>query len=151
MMLGVASEELGGKMAAVLHRLGTKHSLVVHGLDGLDEISISGSTRVWEVSARGVSSPYEVSPRSLGFETASLTEIKGGTPEENAGALRRILDGEKGARRNVVVMNAAAALAAAGRAPDLKGGVRLSEEAIDSGRAGEKLDKLVELSQSLGR
>jgi anthranilate phosphoribosyltransferase len=76
--------------------------------------------------------------------------VKGGTPEENAAALRRILDGEKGALRNVVIMNGAAALLAGNATSDLKSGAHLAEETIDSGRAKEKLDKLVELSQSLG-
>ena len=149
-VLGVPSEELGNKIAAVLHRLGTKHSLVVHGLNGMDEISISGSSLVWEINEDKLSPPYEISPDSFGFKEANLSEIKGGTPEENAGMLRRILDGEKGARRNVVVMNAAAGLVAGYLTSDLKDGARLAEEAIDSGRAQEKLDKLVELSQSLG-
>jgi len=149
-VLGVPSQELGNKIAAVLHRLGTKHSLIVHGRDGMDEISISGSSLVWDVSERGVSPPYEVSPDSFGFKEANLSEIKGGTPEENAGMLRHTLDGVKGARRNVVVMNAAAALVASNQAPDLKSGTHLAEEAIDSGHAREKLDKLVELSHSLG-
>ncbi len=149
-VLGVPSQELGNKIAAVLHRLGTKHSLVVHGLNGMDEISISGSSLVWEINEDKLSPPYEISPDSFGFKEANLSEIKGGTPEENAGMLRRILDGEKGARRNVVVMNAAAGLVAGYLTSDLKDGARLAEEAIDSGRAQEKLDKLVELSQSLG-
>ena len=150
MVLGVPIQELGNKIAAVLHRLGTKHSLVVHGLNGMDEISISSSSLVWEINKDKLSPPYEISPDSFGFKEASLAEIKGGTPEENAGMLRRILDGEKGARRNVVVMNAAAGLVAGNLTPDLKTGARLAEEAIDSDRAREKLDKLVELSQSLG-
>jgi len=147
---GVPSQELGSKMAAVLHRLGTKHSLVVHGLNGMDEISISGSTLVWDVIEDKLSPPYEVSPRDFGFEKAGPAEIKGGTPEENAKALRRLMDGEKGALRNTVVMNAAAALVAGNLTSDLKEAARLAEEAIDSGRAGEKVDRLVELSQSLG-
>jgi anthranilate phosphoribosyltransferase len=150
MMLGVPSEELGNKIAAVLYRLGTKHSLVVHGRNGMDEISISGSTLVWEVSKDKLSPPYEVSPDSFGFEEASLAEIKGGTPEENARALRRILGSEKNSLRNVVVMNTAAALVAGNLTSDLKSGARLAEETIDSGRAREKLDKLVEISQRLG-
>ena len=97
-----------------------------------------------------LSSPYEIFPRHFGFEEASPAEIKGGTPEENAGSLRRILDGEKGALRNITVMNTAASLVAGNLTSDLKTGARLAEEAIDSGKAQEKLDKLVELSQSLG-
>ncbi len=150
MLLGVPSEELGNKIAAVLYRLGTKHSLVVYGLDGMDEISISGSSLVWDVSEDTLSPPYEVAPDNFGLKEASTAEIRGGTPEENAGAMRRLLDGEKGALRNAVVMNAAAALVAGNLTSDLKTGARLAEEAIDSGRAKEKLYKLVELSQSLG-
>ena len=148
-VIGVPSQELGSKIASVLHRLGTKHSLVVHGIDGMDEISISGKSLIWEVNQLGTSSPYQVSPQDFGFKEASLAEIKGGTPEENAEMLRRILGGERGPRRDVVVMNAAAALVAGDRASDLREGARLAEEVIDSGQALEKLDGLVRLSQSL--
>jgi anthranilate phosphoribosyltransferase len=148
MLLGVPSEELGRKIAAVLQRLGTKHSLVVYSRDGMDEISINGASLVWDVTEDKLSPPYEVSPDSFGLEEASRSEIKGGTPEENAKALRRILNGEKGTLRNVVVMNTAAALIAGNMTPELKTATHLAEEAIDSGRAREKLDKLVELSQS---
>jgi anthranilate phosphoribosyltransferase len=149
-VIGVPSEELGNKIASVLHRLGTKHSLVVHGLNGVDEISISGRSLVWEVSEDGVLPPYEISPQYFGVKEASLAEIKGGTPEENAGMLRRLLSREKGPRRDVVVMNTAAALVAGNRASDLKEGARIAQEVIDSGRALEKLDGLLRLSQSLG-
>ena len=149
-VIGVPSEELGGKIASVLHRLGTKHSLVVHGLDGMDEISISGKSLVWEINEHKVLPPYEVSPQYFGFKGTSLAEIKGGTPEENADILRRVLNGERGSWRDVVVMNAAAALLAGNRASDLKEGARLAEEVIDNGQALEKLEGLVKLSQSLG-
>jgi anthranilate phosphoribosyltransferase len=149
-VIGVPSEELGGKIASVLHRLGTKHSLVVHGLDGMDEISISGKSLVWEVSEDRISSPYEVSPQYFDFKSAHLAEVRGGTPEENADILRRVLNGERGSWRDVVVMNAAAALLAGNRASDLKEGARLAEEVIDNGQALEKLEGLVKLSQSLG-
>jgi len=148
-VIGVPNEELGAKIASALHRLGTKHSLVVHSLDGMDEISISGPTLVWEVNAQGVSPTYEISPSYFGFKEADPAEVKGGTPEENARILRRILEGERGPQRDVVVMNAAAVLLAGNRAQDLREGVRLAEEAIDSGRAQEKLEGLVRLSQSL--
>jgi len=149
-VIGVATEELGGKIASVLHRLGSKHALVVHGCDGMDEISISDSSLVWEVKEQGVLPPYEVSPHDFGFKEAKLAEIKGGTPEENADILRRILGGEKGPGRDVVVMNAAAALVAGNLAKDLKQGVHLAEEAIDSGQALKKLEALVKISHSLG-
>ena len=149
-VIGVPSEELGGKIASALHRLGTKHSLVVHGLDGMDEISISGKSLVWEVSEDKISSPYEVSPQYFDFKSAHLAEVRGGTPEENADILRRVLNGERGSWRDVVVMNAAAALLAGNRASDLKEGARLAEEVIDNGQALEKLEALVRVSQSLG-
>ncbi len=148
-VIGVPTTELGEKIALVLHRLDIKHALVVHGIDGMDEISITGRSLVWEVNQQGVLPPYEVSPQYFGFGEANLTEIKGGTPEDNAQILRCILNGDRGPRRDVVVMNAAAALVAGNRASDLNEGARIAQEAIDSGRALEKLDALVRLSQSL--
>jgi anthranilate phosphoribosyltransferase len=148
-VIGVPNKELGAKIASALHRLGTKHSLVVHSLDGMDEISLSGPTLVWEVDEDKVSPPYEISPQYFGFKEVDPAEIKGGTPEENARTLQRILEGEKGPQRDVVVLNAAAVLVAANRAQDLKEGVRLAEEAIDTGQAQEKLEGLTKLSQSL--
>jgi anthranilate phosphoribosyltransferase len=148
-VIGVPSKELGEKIASVLHRLGTEHSLVVHGTDGLDEISISGKSLVWDVNHQGVSQPYEVLPDDLGFMRASITQIRGGTARQNARILRGVLGGEVGVRRNVVVMNAAAALVAGNQAADLKEGVCIAEETIDSGKALDKLDELIKLSQSL--
>jgi len=149
MLLGVPSEELGNKIAAVLHRLGTKHALVVHGKDGLDEISISGKSLIWDVTKEKLSPSYEVSPKSFGFDKADGGKIKGGTPKENAEALLNILDRKKSVLRNIVVMNAAAALIAGNVTADMKKAARLAEEAIDSGKAKEKLYNLVELSWSL--
>jgi anthranilate phosphoribosyltransferase len=151
MVLGVPGEELGHKIAAVLYRLGTKHSLVIHGRDGLDEISISGKSLVWDVSKEALSPPYEVAPGSFGFGEGERAAIMGGAPQENAAAMRRLLDGEKSVLRNTVVMNAAAALVAGNVTADLKKAARLAEEAIDSGRARDKLNKLAELSQRLGK
>jgi anthranilate phosphoribosyltransferase len=147
-VIGVPDEALGHKMAAVLHRLGTKHSLVVHSRDGLDELSISSPSLVWEVNREGVQPAYEVGPPDFGFHKSSLADIKGGTPEENAAILRRILNGEEGPGRDVVAMNAAAALLAGDCAGDLKDGARLADKVIDSGKAAEKLEGLVKLSQS---
>jgi len=147
-VIGVPDEALGHKLAAVLHRLGTKHSLVVHSRDGLDELSISSPSLVWEVTGQGVQPSYGVEPSDFGFHRSSLSDIKGGTPEENAAILRRILNGEKGPGRGVVVMNAAAALLAGDYAKDLKDGARIAEEVLDSGKAAEKLESLVEISQS---
>jgi anthranilate phosphoribosyltransferase len=149
MLLGVASEDLGEIVAAVLYRLGVKHALVVHGLDGLDEISISGKSLVWDVTNKKLSPSYEISPESFGIKRANIAEIKGGTPAENAAALRRILDGAKNPLRDAVVINAAAALTAGDVTGDLKEATRLAEEAIDSGRALKILGKFIEVSQSL--
>ncbi|OGO43097.1 MAG: anthranilate phosphoribosyltransferase [Chloroflexi bacterium RBG_16_58_8] len=150
MVLGVPGEELGNKIAAVLLRLGTVHSLVVHGQDGLDEISASTASLVWDVSQEILSPPYEVSPASFGLAVAKKQDISGGTPQENASMLQLILNGRKGALRNIVVMNAAAALVAGDVTTDLKEAASLAGEAIDSCRAREKLEKLVELSHQLG-
>ncbi len=149
-VIGVASEDLGPKIAAVLHRLGTKHSLVVHSLDGMDELSISRPSVVWEVNEQGVLPPSQIDPADFGLAKTSISEIKGGTPEENAAILRRVLNGEKGAVRDVVVFNAAAAIYAGNHASDLKKGLRLAEAAIDSGQALEKLEGLIRLSHKLG-
>lgn len=149
-VIGVPNEEVGNKIAAVLHRLGTKHSLVVHSRDGMDEISTNGPSLVWEITENGSAAPYEISPEDFGVQRADLTAVRGGTPEENAEALRGMLGGEKGPLRDVAVMNAAAALLAGDKVTELKEGVRLAVEIIDSGRAREKLDGLVRLSRSLG-
>jgi len=150
-VIGVAVEELGPKMARVLHRLGVKHALVVHGCDGMDELSISGGSLVWEINQDGVMPSYEVSPRHFGFNEAVPGEIKGGTPDANADILRCILDGQQGPQRDVVVMNAAAALYAGEVAVNLEQGARFAERAIDSGRAEERLKELIKLSQALSQ
>ena len=150
-VIGVPSKELGERIASALHRLGTEHSLVVHGIDGMDEISISVKSLVWDVNQHRVLPPYEVSPDDLGFMKASMTQIKGGTARQNAKILRGILSGEVGARRNIVIMNAAAALVAGNRASDLKEGACIAEKIIDSGKALAKLDELIKLSHSLNK
>jgi len=150
-VIGVPSKELGEKIAFVLHRLGTEHSLVVHGIDGMDEISISRKSLVWDVNQHRVLPPYEVSPDDLGFMKASMTQIKGGTVRQNAKILRGILSGEVGARRNIVIMNAAAALVAGNQASDLKEGACVAEKTLDSGKALAKLEELIKLSQSLNK
>lgn len=149
-VIGVPNKELGEKIAAVLHRLGTKHSLVVHSLDGMDELSISGKSTVWEVNEQGVLPPSEVEPADFNLKKTGISEIKGGTPEENAAILRRVFNGEKGPERDVVILNAAAAIYAGRRAADLKEGIHLAQAAIDSGQAKEKLEGLIRLSNRLG-
>ena len=154
-VLGVPGEELGEKLAQVLLRLGSKHALVVHGLDGMDEISIAGKSRVWELRD-GEIRDYYVSPEDFGLARAGVETLVGGTPEENAAILRSVLGGEKGPRREAVVINAAAGIVVGHRTkhpsglPALKEGAEIAQEAIDSGRALDKLEKLIKLSQSYG-
>jgi anthranilate phosphoribosyltransferase len=150
-LLGVPGEELGNKIAAALFRLGTKHALVVHGKDGLDEISLSGKSLIWDVTAEKMSPPREVSPESFGIKSVKNADIKGGTPQENAAALEKILDGEKSDLRNAVVLNAAAALIAGNVTADMKEAARIAEETIDSGRAKDILERLAILSQGIGQ
>ncbi len=147
-LLGVADAAVAEKMAQVLLRLGSQHALVVHGLDRLDEISLSDATRVWEVK-EGAVSVYTITPEGLGFQRADRQAIRVGSVQEGAAVARGVLEGERGPARDVVLMNAAAALLAADRVATLKDGVALAAESIDSGRAYQKLQALVALSQKL--
>ncbi len=142
-VLGVYHQELTGMLAAVLGRLGSRRALVVHGADGLDEITITGPTHVAEWRD-GVVIEYDIRPEELGLTCAPAQEITGGDAGENAAIVRAVLDGEKGPRRDVVLLNAAAALLAADVVEDLAAGVARAAEVIDSGAAREKLDQLVE-------
>jgi anthranilate phosphoribosyltransferase len=151
-VLGVASAELGDKMAKVLKRLGAKRALVVHGLNGMDEITVAGKSRVWELSDGDITE-YDISPKDFGIAEASVAALVGGTSEENAQILRSVLEGEKGPKRDAVIMNAAAGIALRQNnkgLPALKEGVATALETIDSGQALEKLEKLITLSRSYG-
>ncbi len=141
-VVGVYALDLVEKLAEALSVLGVHRAFVVHGLDGLDEITITGPTRVAEVR-EGAVHTYEVTPEEFGMKRASLEELAGGNATENAGIVRRILAGEKSARRDVVLLNAAAALVAAGRADHMDRGLPLAEKSIDSGAAAAKLEALV--------
>jgi anthranilate phosphoribosyltransferase len=125
--------------------LGLNRALVVHGSDGLDEISISGPTKIGEVRGEWVRT-YEVTPAQFGFSPAPLSSITGGDTQANAEIIRKILEGEKSPRRDIVLMNAAAALVAAGKADSLKEAMPLAAESIDSGAARAKLGALVEFT-----
>jgi anthranilate phosphoribosyltransferase len=155
MVLGVPGEELGEKMVQVLRRLGSKHAMVVHSLNGMDEISTAGKSRVWELKD-GKITDYQVSPEDFGLATAGVETLAGGTPQENAAILRAVLEGEKGPRRDAVVMNAAAGIAVSHRTknlsglPALKESAGIAREAIDNGQALGKLERLIKLSQSYG-
>jgi anthranilate phosphoribosyltransferase len=141
----VYSVELVETLAEALSMLGLHRALVVHGLDGLDEITITGPTRIAEVREGNVRT-YEVTPEEFGIKRARLEDISGGDAEANAAIIRDILAGTKSPRRNVVLLNAAAALVAAGRADHLGNALPLAADSIDSGAAAAKLKALVEFT-----
>jgi anthranilate phosphoribosyltransferase len=144
-VVGVYSADLVEKLAEALSMLGLHRALVVHGSDGLDEITISGPTRIGEVR-EGQVHTYEVTPEEFGLQRATLEDISGGDATLNAKLIREVLAGRKSARRDVVVLNAAAALVAAGRADHLRDSVPLAAAAIDSGAAAGKLEALIKFS-----
>src|SRR3989344_1010172 len=146
-LMGVFAPSLVEPLATVLGNLGCKHAVVVHG-SGLDEISISGSTTMAEFKS-GKVAVSSFKPSDVGMKTYPLTEIKGGSPEDNKEILLNILGGkEKGAKRQVVVLNAAAALYAAGKTDSIQKGIPLAEKSIDSGKALAKLEALREFTCS---
>ena len=147
-VIGVAEASMASKMAQVLGRLGSRRAFVVHGNDGLDEISIAGSTRIWELEDGEVIG-YEIEPEDAGVSTASLSEIQASDPEESARILRAVLEGESGAARDIVVLNASAALLAGGLVDSLKEGVQAAAASVDSGKALQSLEAFTKLSQSL--
>jgi anthranilate phosphoribosyltransferase len=141
-VVGVYSLDLVEKLAEALSMLGLHRALVVHGLDGLDEITITGSTRVAEAREGSVKT-YEVTPEEFGLTRSSLSDIAGGSAAENAAIIRGILIGKKSPHRDVVLMNSAAALVAAGRAEHLSDAIPLAAKSIDSGGANAKLELMI--------
>ena len=144
-LLGVYDEYLVEPLAQVLISLGVKRGMVVYGQDKLDEISMSSPTTVCEFKD-GWFKSYVIAPEDFGFERCSKAELVGGTPEENAKITLDILNGEKGPRRNAVLMNAGAALYIGGKAETMKEGVELAAKLIDSGEALKTLQGLIEVS-----
>src|ERR1700677_4972497 len=140
-IVGVYSAELVDKLAEALSMLGLRRALVVHGNDGLDEITITGPTRVAELR-EGQAHSYEVTPEEFGLPRATLDDISGGDAACNAALIRDVLAGEKSARRDVTLLNAAAALVAAERADHLRDAIPVAAKAIDSGAALAKLQAL---------
>jgi anthranilate phosphoribosyltransferase len=146
-VVGVYSLDLVEKLAEALSMLGLHRALVVHGLDGLDEITITGPTRIAEVR-EGVVRTYEVTPEEFGIKRSGLEAISGGDAAENAAIIREVLCGKKSARQDVVLLNAAAALIAAGRADHFRDALPLAAKSIDSGAAASKLDTLIRFTNS---
>jgi anthranilate phosphoribosyltransferase len=140
-LLGVFSADYVDLIAATLAELGVRRAFVVHGAGGLDEISTAGETLVAEVREGGVNR-FVLTPEDFGLRRSPLDALKGGSPAENASAIRKIFQGEEGPRRDVVVLNAAAALVVTGLAGDFREGAGLAAHAISSGAAREKLDRL---------
>jgi anthranilate phosphoribosyltransferase len=146
-VVGVYSSDLVEKLAEALSMLGLHRALVVHGHDGLDEVTITTSTRIAEVRDGTVRS-YEVTPEEFNFERATMSDISGGDATENAKIIRDVLKGTPSARRNIVLLNAAAALVAASRANHLAEALPLAAASIDSGRAATKLEALVRFTNT---
>lgn len=146
---GVFSETLGGLFAEVFKMLGMKRALVVHGLEKLDELSIEGPTKIWELADGEIKEPYLVQPSDFGVDAHSLSEVAGGSPEDNVAELIDMLSGtvRRTAVRDMVVMNAAAALYVAGKAADFKSGADLARAAIADGRAKATVEAYIAASQ----
>jgi len=144
-LLGVYDEYLVEPLAQVLINLGVERGMVVYGKDKLDEISMSAPTAICEFKD-GWFKTYTVCPEDFGFERCTKADLEGGTPEENAKITRDILNGEKGPKRNAVLMNAGAALYIGGKAENMKDGVGLAAQIIDSGKAAETLEQFIRLS-----
>ncbi|MBR4588917.1 MAG: anthranilate phosphoribosyltransferase [Lachnospiraceae bacterium] len=144
-LLGVYDEYLVEPLAQVLSSLGVKRGMVVYGMDRLDEISLSAPTKICEIRD-GWYKTRMITPEEFGFERCTKDDLKGGTPGENASITRAILAGEKGHKRNAVLLNAGAALYIAGKADSMEAGVKLAAELIDSGEAAKTLEKVIAVS-----
>jgi len=147
-VLGVYDQKLTGPVAEVLRLLGVSRALVVYG-SGLDEITVTGETSVTELDGDRITN-YTLAPEQFGLARAVPADLLGGDPEENARIVRNVLAGKKGAARDIVLMNAGAAIYVGGRAGTLAEGIRLAADSIDSGRAAGKLDALVAATRAEG-
>jgi anthranilate phosphoribosyltransferase len=145
--LGVGAPALAPLMIRVLQDLGHDRALVFYGEDGLDELTTTGPSRVFELKA-GTVTEYQLDPKDLGLGRSRPADLRGGTPAENAALLQQVLGGEAGPRREVVVLNAAAAVLAAGKAQQWPEAMALARESLDSGRAKQALSRLVDASKS---
>lgn len=146
LVIGVHSEKIVGVVARVVAKMGLRHAFVLHGTDGLDEITNTEATRLAEFRDGKIHS-YLIEPGDFDFPFVDLADLAGGDAQVCAGQIRAVLDGEPGARRQVVLLNAAPGIVCGGKARDLTEGVRTAEQAIDSGRAREVLERLARLSR----
>ena len=148
-LLGVYSAELTETLAEVLKAMGTEHAFVVHGAGGLDELSTTGANKVSELR-HGQVKTYELDPQTLGLAAAKQSDLRGGAVEENVEIIKSVLQGQPGPKRDIVLLNAAAVMVAGGKASDLKAGLAVATESIDSGKAFGKIGELARMSQSFG-
>lgn len=146
-LIGIYDGEFTGLIAQVLKNLGALRAMVVHGVEGLDEISLCGPTRVAELRDGQVSN-YTLLPEELGLKRCRLEDLHGGSPEECAAVLKGVLRGEKGPRRDMVILNGGAALYVSGAVDSVAQGIRLAGESVDSGKAQEKLDLLIQMTNA---
>lgn len=146
-VVGVFDSKWTSPLAQVLKNLGTAHAFVVHGEDGLDEITLTCNTKISEL-IDGKINDYYIDPTELGFEYCSEQDLKGGSAEDNATILRELLDGKGGPQRDIVLLNASAAIVAAGKAENFKEGIEIAKKSINSGGARQKLKDLCRLSHS---
>jgi anthranilate phosphoribosyltransferase len=144
-VVGVYAANLTELLARVLGELGCTRALVVHGGDGLDELTITGESKITEWR-NGESSTYFVVPEDFGLKRASLSEIRGGDALQNSGIILEVLKGAQGAKRDIVILNAAAAFVASSKASDLSEGVQIAARSIDNGNALRKLEHLIEFT-----
>lgn len=144
-IMGVYSSELTETIATVLKNLGSKHAFVVYGMDGMDEVSISEKTKVSELVNKEIKN-YFISPEDFNITRKNISELVVKTPEESAGAINCVLNGEKGARRDIVILNAAAAFVSVQVAKNIVEGIQLAEQSIESGKALNTLTNLIDIS-----
>jgi anthranilate phosphoribosyltransferase len=148
-VLGVFDKDLVNPLAMVLNNLGVRHALVVHGLDGLDEITITTNTYICEVKNKKIFS-YEINPSDFGIDKVNPEDLKGADIETNVQIANQILDGQKGPKRDIVLLNSASAIYVADKVENINFGLKLAEESIDSGKAKEKLELLIEFTNKIG-
>ena len=146
-LIGIYSGELVGMIAHVLKNLGSVRAMVVHGLEGLDEISLCGPTKVAELRD-GQVKEYTIEPEQFGLQRCRLEDLHGGSAEQSAVVVKGVLEGKEGPARNVVLLNGGAALYVSGSAATMPDGIRLAAESIDSGKARQKLEQLVEMTNA---
>ncbi|MQF64881.1 anthranilate phosphoribosyltransferase [SAR202 cluster bacterium AC-409-J13_OGT_754m] len=147
-LIGVHDPKLGPILAEVLVLMGTQHSMVVHGADGLDEISLGGTTEIWEVNLSTINY-YKISPDEFGIKPANKSQLTAETLTDNVHLLVKVLSGEKGPHRDIVLLNTAGVLIAGNLVTDFNEGISCAGEAIDSGKAKTKLEELLRVTQSL--